>query len=91
MKSHQSHYFLYVQRKGENSNSVDEQNQFEFEIENMKNHDLTRENFDILFKNFTDIDLLEDEPLQINWEGFYKRMEAIEDFEQEFKFTSMNE
>mmetsp|Transcript_29002 Transcript_29002/g.25648 ORF Transcript_29002/g.25648 Transcript_29002/m.25648 type:complete len:226 (+) Transcript_29002:447-1124(+) len=90
MKSDQKYYFLYVQSKGENSNSGDEQNKFEFEAQNMKDYELSRETLNVLFGEFTKIDLLEDDQLQIDWEGFYKKMEQLEEFETEIPFKSMN-
>lgn len=89
MADHQKHYYLYVQCKSDSSNPSEEQDKFEFDISNLKEHELTSETFDVLFKEFTSIDFLEDEPIQYDWDGFYAKMQNEQDFRTEIKFKSI--
>jgi hypothetical protein len=69
----QYQYFLKIQIKSHYSNST-EKHKFYFDIQKMKDYELTSETFDVLFKEFTVIDFLEDDPIQYDWDGFYRKM-----------------
>jgi hypothetical protein len=87
---HRKHYFLHIQSKSDSSNPAEEQDKSEFDIKKMKDYELTSETFDVLFKEFTVIDFLEDDPIQYNWDGFYRKMENEQEFGTELQFNNVH-
>lgn len=86
MGSRAKHYFLYIECKTDDKNPYYDEHKIEFPIENMKDIELSKPNLDVLFKQFTSIDLLDDEPIEFNWDGYYKKIEELEKFEEELQF-----
>lgn len=82
--------FVFTDRKSEDRNPDYDQYELEFPIENMKDVEFTKENLEILFREFTKIDLLDDEPVEFDWEGYYKKIQDLEEFEEEIHTISLN-
>ena len=81
-------WFIYVEFKNKYGVIEDDQYKETFPLENMRDYDLSKENFDTLFMKHSKIEFLEDDRVIIDWEDFYYEMEGLEDKEERIVFKS---
>ena len=49
-----------------------------FLLKNMKEYELSKENFDLIFNQYSKYEFLDDEKISIHWEEFYNDMDGLD-------------